>query len=109
MKITNLTFDEVYKFLMDFQVIRRKGWNGKNIYVFRQVPAEITEDIIPKMTSLPDAAKGLILNTAKKISYTSQMLIYNTKTGRADSWVPSSSDIMANDWEVLPTDLKPEL
>lgn len=34
------------------------------------------------------------------IDYNNQMLIINPD-GRADSWVPSSSDIFAEDWEVL--------
>lgn len=34
------------------------------------------------------------------IDYTNQMLIINTD-GRADSWVPSSSDVFAEDWEVV--------
>lgn len=33
------------------------------------------------------------------IDYTNQMLIINPD-GRADSWVPSSSDVFAEDWEV---------
>lgn len=28
-------------------------------------------------------------------------LIYNTNTGRADSWVASISDIFAEDWELV--------
>lgn len=35
------------------------------------------------------------------IDYTSQCLIYNRKTGRADSWVPSISDVFAKDWELV--------
>lgn len=34
------------------------------------------------------------------IDYTNQMLIVNPD-GRADSWVPSSSDVFAEDWRVI--------
>ena len=34
------------------------------------------------------------------IDDTNQMLIINSD-GRADSWVPSSSDVFAEDWEVV--------
>lgn len=37
--------------------IRRKGWNGKGLFVVKQVPAHIESDIIPKMQSLPQSAK----------------------------------------------------
>ena len=81
--------------------IRRNGWNGKNLMVFKQVPAHIEGDIIPKMQSLPQSAKGLIGKGKNFIDYTSQCLIYNRETGMADSWVPSISDVFAEDWELV--------
>lgn len=82
-------------------VIRRQGWNGKDIVVFKQVLAQINGAIIPKMQSLPYRAKELIMSGEAHIDYTSQCLIYNRKTGRADSWVPSISDVFAKDWELV--------
>ena len=82
-------------------VLRRSGWNGTDIVVFKQVPATIKGEIIPKMQSLPDKAKAIILDGTQHIDYTSQCLIYNRKTGRADSWVPSISDTFAEDWELV--------
>lgn len=81
--------------------IRRSGWNGKGLWVIKQVPAHITEEIIPKMQSLPQSAKDLILKSNGFVSYTSQCLIYNENTGRADSWIPSISDVFAEDWEIV--------
>lgn len=81
--------------------IRRKGWNGKGLFVVKQIPAHITEEIIPKMQSLPQSAKDIIMSRENKvIDYTSQMLIINPD-GRADSWVPSVSDVFAEDWEIV--------
>lgn len=53
------------------------------------------------MQSLPQSAKDLILKDKGFIDYTSQCLIYNENTGRADSWVPSISDMFADDWEIV--------
>lgn len=81
--------------------IRRKGWNGKGLFVVKQIPAHITEEIIPKMQSLPQSAKDIIMSRENKvIDYRSQMLIINPD-GRADSWVPSVSDVFAEDWEIV--------
>lgn len=82
-------------------VLRRSGWNGKDVVVFKQVPASINGEIIPKMQSLPDKAKEIILSGKQHIDYTSQCLIYNRATGRADSWMPSISDVFAEDWELV--------
>ena len=89
---------EAFKFGL---AIRRKGWYGKGLFVVKQIPAHITEEIIPKMQSLPQSAKDIIMSRENKvIDYTSQMLIINPD-GRADSWVPSVSDVFAEDWEIV--------
>ena len=81
--------------------VRRKGWNGKGLFIVKQVPSHITGDIIPKMQSLPQSAKDILMSREDPhIDYTNQMLIINPD-GRADSWVPSSSDVFSEDWEVV--------
>ncbi len=64
----------------------RRGWNGKNIVVFKQVPSHVDSNIIPEMQSLPDKAKDIIMDGSGFVDYTSQCLIYNKDSGRADSW-----------------------
>ena len=96
-----MSFGDAIEILKQGGAIRRSGWNGKGLMVFKQVPAHIESDIIPKMQSLPQSAKYLILKGKGFIDYTSQCLIYNENTGRADSWVPSISDVFADDWEIV--------
>ena len=96
-----MPFGMAIELLHQGKSIRRKGWNGKGLFVIKQVPARIESNIIPKMQSLPQSAKDLILAGKGFIDYTSQCLIYNENTGRADSWVPSISDVFAEDWEIV--------
>lgn len=100
-KLHLMTFGDAIEVLKQGGVIRRAGWNGKGLWVIKQVPAYITKEIIPKMQSLPQSAKDLILKGKGFIDYTSQCLIYNENTGRTDSWIPSISDIFAEDWEIV--------
>lgn len=94
-------FGTAIKFLEAGGAIRRSGWNGKGLFVVKQVPSHITGDVIPKMQSLPQSAKTILMSRENPhIDYTNQMLIIHPD-GRADSWVPSSSDIFAEDWEVV--------
>lgn len=106
-------FDEAYREMKDMYfgqaicalkagiAIRRAGWNGKGLFVVKQVPSHIEGDVIPKMQSLPQSAKDILMSRENPhIDYTNQMLIINPD-GRADSWVPSSSDVFAEDWEVI--------
>ena len=83
------------------RAIQRKGWNGKGLFVVKQIPASINAEIIPKMQSLPQSAKDILMSRENPhIDYTNQMLIVNPD-GRADSWVPSSSEVFAEDWCII--------
>jgi len=82
------------------KLVARKGWNGKGMFIVKQIPAVIGVEIIPRMTSLPQSVKDVFIERDQPISYESQMLIINS-LGRADSWVPSSSDVLAEDWEII--------
>nr|DAF76327.1 MAG TPA: Protein of unknown function (DUF2829) [Caudoviricetes sp.] len=94
-------FGTAIKFLKAGGAIRRAGWNGKDTFVIKQVPNSIKEDVIPNMQSLPQIAKDILMSrNSPHIDYTNQMLIINPD-GRADSWVPSSSDVFAEDWELV--------
>ena len=96
-----MSFGDAIEVLKQGGAVRRRGWNGKGLFVVKQVPSRINSDIIPKMQSLPQSAKDLIIAGKGFIDYTSQCLIYNENTGRADSWVPSISDVFAEDWEIV--------
>lgn len=99
-EVGSVNFGGAINLLKAGLAVRRKGWNGKGLFIVKQVPAHITGDIIPKMQSLPQIAKDILMKRENPhIDYTNQMLIINPD-GRADSWVPSSSDVFAEDWEV---------
>lgn len=98
---SSMSFGKAIEVLKSGKAIRRTGWNGKGMFVIKQVPSHIEADIIPNMQSLPQSAKDIILSRENPhIDYTNQMLIINPNS-RADSWLPSSSDIFAEDWEVV--------
>lgn len=98
---SGLSFEQILPMLREGFSIRRAGWNGKGLMVFKQVPAHITSEIIPKMQSLPDEAKRLILASGDHIDYVAQCLIFNPETVEANSWTPSIADVFAHDWELV--------
>lgn len=102
-----LNFGQAIVALEEGKAIQRIGWNGKGMFVVKQVPASIGANIIPGMQSLPDAAKGILMARENQvINYSNQMLLIQAD-GRADSWVPSSSDIFAKDWQIVDDNLNP--
>lgn len=80
--------------------VRRKGWNGKGMFVVKQVPSHIGADVMPNMQSLPQAVKDILMNRENPcINYNNQLILVQ-KSGVADSWAASSSDVLADDWEI---------
>lgn len=99
-EMTNLTFGAAIEALRLGEAICRSEWEN-GAFVVKQIPTHISENIIPQMQSLPQIAKDILMARQNPhIDYTNQMLIIHPD-GRADSWIPSSSDVFANDWELV--------
>ena len=103
-EVDTMTFGLAIEALKKGFPLAREGWVEKGLFVFKQVPAQVEQDIIPKMQSVPQRVKDIVLGRMVKgkpgLNYTNQMCIVN-RDGRVDSWVPSSSDIFAKDWIVV--------
>ena len=99
-RMVNLTFGDAVVALNGGKRVAREGWNGKGMFVFRQVPTIVPLDAIQGMTSLPDSVKSEFANRSTCIKYSNQLAIvdlYNNVKG----WAPSASDALANDWMIL--------
>jgi len=80
--------------------VARTGWLGKGMFVFKQVPANVDIQYVPNMQSLPQRVKDEFVKRGKSLNYSNQMAIVKSDN-TVDSWVPSSSDIFAEDWVVV--------
>jgi hypothetical protein len=81
-------------------IARRAHWSAYK-YISMQVPNNIDNTIVPKMSSLSSQAKKFVLNTAGCIKYHSQCLLHDVATGGATSWTPTIEDLLADDWELI--------
>lgn len=98
--MNEVNFGAAIEALKEGKRISRNGWNGKNMFIFKQIPAEIGLEIIPKMQSVPQSVKDYMVATKTTLKYSNQMVIVNNE-GKVDSWVASSSDTFATDWIIL--------
>lgn len=91
-------------------IARRANWDD-DMFIFAQIPANINEETIPKMQSLPDVVKREIIEAGiTSLSYQNQIckfdngvITYYTPTGNeifADDWETKSDDTLA-EWEYL--------
>lgn len=95
--ITNQTFGAAIQALHEGKIVSRAGWNGKGMFIFRQVPSEVPVDVIPRMTSLPDAVKAKVLERGLPLRYLNQLAIVYPDNN-IYGWVASPSDVLESDW-----------
>tara|TARA_R110002050_G_scaffold295237_1_gene453844 strand:+ start:9877 stop:10263 length:387 start_codon:yes stop_codon:yes gene_type:complete len=115
---TLVSFGEAIKALKEGKRVQRRGWNGKGLFIFMQVPSQVDIEIVPKMTSLPQSVKDEFKRrmkdfttapnselknfrkTAVSIQYQNQIaMVY--PDNNIYGWVASPSDVLENDWIVL--------
>lgn len=95
-----LSFGTAIEALKQGRRVARKGWNGKGMFIFMQVPSDIDEDIIPKMQSLPQSVKDEFIRRGGGIRYRNQLaMVYPDNT--IYGWVASPSDVLEKDWCIL--------
>lgn len=109
----NVNFGKAVEALNEGKRITRKGWADKGLFVFKQIPSVIGENIVPNMQSLPQSVKDEFIrrfdpannpdkssDTPSSIRYDNQLaLVYpdNLIVG----WTPSVTDALAVDWLIL--------
>lgn len=87
-------------------MVRRSTWHFADTFIFRQVPAEIPREVVPKMQSLPPDVKLEFerrFNSEKfqisAIYYDNQLAIVGA-SNLIEGYVPSIADLNAEDWEI---------
>lgn len=101
-----MNFGKAIEALNEGKMVHRTGWNGKGMFVFKQVHSIIGKEIVPKMTSLPKSVKDEFEKRfndesmqVDSICYTNQFALVNV-SNLITGWSPSVSDTLAIDWEI---------
>lgn len=73
------------------------------MFIFTQVPADINEETIPKMQSLPEVVKREITEAGiTSLSYQNQICKFDNSD--ITYYTPTGDEIFANDWETKSDD-----
>lgn len=109
-----VSFGEAIKALKEGKRVQRQGWNGKGLFIFMQIPSQVSIDIVPKMTSLPQSVKDEFERRHKncKVDWDVDCILMNSiryqnqlamvyPDNNIYGWVASPSDVLENDWIIL--------
>ena len=101
-----MNFAQTVEALKEGRCVTRDTWKDTDKkFIFKQVPAEINQDIVPKMQSLPEDAKKLFQDSFGKdqitaIYYSNQIALVGL-SNTIDSYSASAQDIFAEDWSLV--------
>ena len=97
-----MKFSEVLDALKDGERLTNSSLSAKRGFIVRQIPQDIPEDVVPKMTSLPQRAKDAL--DGYELSFKDQVLLIwwdSTKQRYiATSYIPNWYDIFREDWTI---------
>lgn len=83
-------------------IARRFNWND-DTFIFAQIPANINEETIPKMQSLPEVVKREIVNSGfTTLDYQNQICKFDD--GVITYYTPTGDEMFAGDWETKSND-----
>lgn len=83
-------------------IARHANWDD-DMFIFAQIPANINEETIPKMQSLPDVVKREIIEAGfTSLDYQNQICKFNN--GVITYYTPTGDEIFAGDWETKSND-----
>lgn len=85
-------FDWAISLLMQGKRLAREGWNGKGMFIFLVPGSTFTVNRPPLLGIYPE---GTVINYHPHIDM-------RTATGEIVPWLASQTDLLADDWEVLP-------
>lgn len=86
----NLSFESALTILKNGQKVGRSGWNGKGMYLYH-VPA----NTYPAITEIAKEEFGDIVPYGAYIAM-------KTAQNNVVPWLPSQTDVLAEDWEIIP-------
>ena len=82
-------------------MVRRQGWNGKGMFIYKTVGNIVSKDFIPKFVSLPQSVKDFLQARGEDVEFMDSFTMF-TKWGKMQpGWLASQSDVLANDWELV--------
>lgn len=82
-----MNFGEAIQALKNNKMVRREGWNGKNMHIY-----------LEDMFSFP--IKGGVY-AGEKRNYEPVVCLYTSRGTHQPGWVCSQADMLAEDWEIV--------
>jgi len=82
-------------------MVRREGWNGKGMFIYKTIGNTVSKDFIPKFASLPASVKAFLQARDEDVVFQSSITMYTAQAVMQPGWLASQADILSEDWEIF--------
>lgn len=111
-----MNFGEALELVKQDYLVTRKGWNGKNMFIFMRPADELHIDmVIDKVKSLPQSIKDFYLKDVldskgnrilpadenDKVKFTAYLCMKAADGTIVNGWLASQTDMLSNDWIIF--------
>lgn len=104
-----LTFGQALEFLKSGEAILRRGWNGKNMYLYLNKGSVDRSDPNEQPSHHDGVSQRLFESgDAGTITRLPNINMRAASGNIVTGWLASQTDMLAEDWEILPERLSPE-
>lgn len=87
-----MNFSQALEAIKDGRRLQREGWNGKGMFVFLVAGSNFTVNREPLLS---------IMGAGKEVTYRPHVDMRDAE-GKIVPWLVSQTDLMADDWQVVP-------
>lgn len=81
-------------------MIQRLGWNGKGMFAFKRPANELPQQVIVNLNPLSEGVRAVLIAQQRPIVFTGYYCLW-TGTEVCNAWVPSMTDLQADDWKIV--------
>jgi len=101
-----MNFGQAIELLKEGKLVTRKGWNGKDMFLFSRPEDKLPAHVFFNAVSIPDEVKRYYdrKHLGRKevfefVKVTSYICMKAADDTIVNGWLASQTDIMAEDWE----------
>lgn len=92
---TQISFGDALTQMQNGNAVRRESWEN-GVYIIKQLPNSLEDELISQLHSMPDEAKEYLKKQAA--AYCNKM--YKVYSDRTMDWLPNAEEVYATDWVV---------
>lgn len=110
--LKTMTFGEALELVKQGHLVARRGWNGKDMFIFQRPADELPlQMVVQQVKSLPLAVKdyfhfncideegnSIPLDQGKPVKFTAYLCMKAADGSIVNGWLASQTDMLAEDW-----------